>query len=141
LSPLYNNLNPPPLFAAGTAFANGFQDGRGSKMNLAAYQFPHKKALLSISARGLWRRRFIFQQRAGTTYYRNAAFNDLHKKAAVPIYSSKFSQAIINWRTISPFKKRALNSRASKLGKRCSGYNYFIQLWMKDHADIALYFP
>lgn len=136
-----NNLNPPPLYGDGLFLGNGFQDGSGNKYNFAAYQFPHKKALLSISARGLWKNRFIFQQRKGTTYYRNAAFNDLHKKASVPIYSSKFSQAIINWRMISTAKKRALNSRASKLGKRCSGYNYFIQLWMKDHADIALYFP
>lgn len=136
-----NNLNPPPLYGNGLFFGNGFQDGSGNKYNFAAYQFPHKKALLSITARGLWKGRFIFQQDRGTTYYRKASFYDLHKVAPNPLTRAKFHQAIINWRTISPEKKRALNSRASKLGKRCSGYNYFIQLWMKDHSDISLYYP
>ena len=141
MTELINNKNPGPLYAAGTAYANGFQDASGFFFNYACYQFSSINPLLSCQVRGLWRGRWIFQVRHGKNYFRRAAFKDLHKTKSTPPGMAKWAAAIAAWQGLSATTKRALDVRASQLGMHCSGFNYFTYLWMKDKLDLIKYYP
>jgi hypothetical protein len=136
-----NNKNPGPLYANGKAKANGFQDASGNFYNFARYQFDSKNPLLSVEAHGLWRRRWMFAVYKGTPYYRKTTFWDLHRPRTLNAGRLKWAAAIRAWQGLQKDTKRALDSRASQLGLRCSGFNYFTKLWMSDHPDLNKYYP
>lgn len=136
-----SNHTPPPLYADGTAFANAHQDASGYFLNSATYQRDANNPLMTMQSRGLWRGRWIMQVLHGTSYFRRASFQDLHKKSIPPPGMSKWAAAISAWQGLSPTTKRALDVRASQLGLHCSGFNYFTKLWMLDKPDLVKYYP
>jgi len=135
-----NTKNPSPLYADGSARADGSQDGSGFVLNLIENQFNSINPLLSLQTRGLWRGRWIFSVFKNKCYFRLASFYDLHKKGHSPPGTSKFAQAVSAWKTLSSDTKRSLDVRAAELNLHCSGFNFFIHLYMLDKPELLRYY-
>lgn len=97
--------------------------------------------LLSLRVWGLWQNRYIFQISNGSQQCRVASVYDLSTKAWMPPYWPAFRSAVAAWQGLSAGTKRRLNARASKLGLRYSGYNYFISMFLKSSPHLANYYP
>jgi len=97
--------------------------------------------LLSLRVRGIWMKRYIFQMSNGSQQVRFASAYDMSTKAWMPPYWPAFRGAVLAWQGLSLPTKKRLNARASKLGLRYSGYNYFISLYLKSSPHLSEYYP
>jgi len=104
--------------------------------------FVHpSQPLLSLRARGLWQGRCIFQMSNGTQQCRVASEYDLSTKSWMPPFWPAWRSAVVAWQGLSQATKRRLDSRASKLGLRMSGFNYFMRLYIKNLPALSDYYP
>ena len=91
--------------------------------------------------RGHWGKRAIFQTRGGEQVVRRMTPYDVSPKDHLTPFWPKFREAVALWKTFDAGTKRILNAEASRLGLRCSGYNYFIGLYLKDDPAKLQYLP
>lgn len=105
----------------------------------------YRTPLFSVRARGLWADKYIFEVRGGKQYWRMASAYDLAVKDHLDQYQGGFAEAVRAWQEQTPATKRWYHSRASKLGLKFSGFNYWISLYMKgkiarmEMSKISLY--
>lgn len=100
-----------------------------------------KLPLLSLRVRGLWMKRYIFQMSNGTQQCRVASAYDMSVKSWMPPTWPGFRSAVAAWQGLGQATKARLDSRATKLGLRMSGFNYFIRLFIKNLPALSDYYP
>ena len=115
-------------------FRHGTQDVRTPRRLAAAPFLSHRK-------RGAWAKRIIYQVVHSKQRMRRYTPYDGSPKAHLVPFMPKFQEAVATWKTFPDDTKTALNARASKLGKKHSGYNFWISLWMKDKPERLKYLP
>jgi hypothetical protein len=91
--------------------------------------------------RGKWTNRIIYQVVHGKQRRRCYTPYDGSPKIYLTPFQPKFAEAVALWKTFSASTKAMLNARASKLGLKCSGYNFWISLWIKDNPERLKYLP
>lgn len=97
--------------------------------------------LFSIRVRGKWKNSKIFQVINGKQFLRAYTVYDGSAKGHLIKFQSKFAAAVWNWQQMAYNDRRFYISRASKLGLRISGYNYFISLYMRDKLEGYMGYP
>lgn len=88
--------------------------------------------LFSIRVRGKWKNQKIFQVIHGKQFIRSYSTYDGSPKPHLIPYQPKFAAAVAAWQVLPSDSRRWYHSRASKLGLRISGYNYYISLYLRD---------
>jgi len=88
--------------------------------------------LFSIRVRGKWFKTHIFQVIHGKQFLRTYSAYDGSAKAHLVPFQPKFSAAVSSWQGLPAADRRWYHSRAAKLGKRMSGYNYYLSLYLRD---------
>ena len=107
-----------------------------------ALSFCHPSMpLLSIRAKGIWQGRYIFQRTKDGQQCRVASAYDMSTKSWMPPRWPAWRSAVAAWQGLSDATKKRLHSRASKLGLRMSGFNYFMRLYVKDLPALSDYYP
>jgi len=91
--------------------------------------------------KGHWGKRAIFYSRGGTQVIRRMTPYDASPKAHLTQFYPKYREAVALWKTFPVETKAQLNARAAALGKRCSGFNHWIALWIKDKPERLKYLP
>jgi len=91
-------------------------------------------------ARGAWAKRAIFQTVGGLQKVRRYTPWDGSPKAHLTPFQPKLREAVALWHLLDIGTKRILNAEASRLGLRCSGYNYFIKLYLLDDPEWETFF-
>lgn len=94
---------------------------------------------MSARVQGSWAKRVIYQIRKGKQVARRYTPYDGSPKTYLVQYQPKFNTAITLWKALSPGQKQRLNSDASRLGLRYSGYNYFISLYLLSNPKWVTY--
>jgi streptogramin lyase len=97
--------------------------------------------LFSIRVRGKWKNSKIFQVIKGKQFLRAYTEYDGSAKGHLIKFQSKFAAAVWSWQQMAYNDRRFYISRASKLGLRISGYNYFISLYMRDKLEGDMGYP
>jgi len=100
-----------------------------------------KSPFFTYRKRGAWAKRIIYQVVNGKQRMRRYTPWDGSPKAHLVPFMPKFAEAVATWKTFPTETKTALNARASKLGKKHSGYNFWISLWLKDKPERLKYLP
>jgi hypothetical protein len=96
---------------------------------------------MSDRLRGHWGTRAIFQTRGGEQVIRRMTPYVAAPKDHLTPFWPKFREAVALWKTFPIETRTQLNARASRLGLRYSGYNYFISLYIKDDPARLQYLP
>jgi hypothetical protein len=91
--------------------------------------------------RGKWTNRIIYQVVHGKQRRRRYTPYDGSPKVHLAQFCPKFSEAFTLWKTFPEETKAALDSRASKLGLKCTGRNYWTKLWIQDKPERLKYLP
>ena len=88
---------------------------------------------------GAWAKRVIFYTWRGQQMARRYTQYDGSPKNHFVPTMLKLIEANVTWHTVGPEIKRRLDSDASRLGLRYSGYNYYIKLFIQDSPRLQLY--
>ena len=96
--------------------------------DLTTLQMP----LLSIRARGKWKNEVIFQVIHGKQFRRSYSVYDGSAKAHLVPFQPKFAAGVRSWQALDLSIRRWYHSRASKLGKQMTGFNYYLSLYLRD---------
>jgi len=91
--------------------------------------------------RGKWTNRIIYQVVHGKQRRRRYTPYDGSPKVHLAQFCPKFRDAVTLWHTFPAETKAALDTRASKLGLKSSGFNYWISIWIKDKPERLKYLP
>jgi len=83
--------------------------------------------------RGRWIKRAVFYTWRGRQMVRRYRPYDGMPKDHLTPWAVKLASSVAAWRSLTAASKVALDSEASRLGLRYSGYNYFISLYLKDN--------
>jgi len=88
---------------------------------------------MCIRTRGQWAKRVIYYIKWGRQHVRRYTPYDGSPKDHLAPYSLKLMEATFLWHLLDDETKRRLDSDASRLGLRLSGWNYFTKLYLDDN--------
>ena len=91
--------------------------------------------------RGKWTNRIIYQVVNGKQRRRRYTPWDGSPKDHLTPFWPKFREAVTLWHTFPAETKAALDTQASKLGLKYSGYNYWTKIWILDKPERLKYLP
>lgn len=98
-------------------------------------ELSYRTPLFSIRVRGKWRDRVVFEVLHGKQYHRVLTDYDRSAKSHLVPYQAPFAAAVAAWQEQRPEVKRWYHSRASKLGLRITGFNYWISVSLKGQLE------